>query len=119
VDTKHNNDGEQNEKDGLYNIEEINIHDDFEDGYVQAQEDNNPELDDVMEYNNMDGIQNDDPNTPGNNMDDLQSNFNDDEDDAGQDEDDANINYLKDHMNIENDTLDDIVPDNDVNDQDF
>jgi hypothetical protein len=119
VDTEQNNDGEQNERDGLENIEEINIHDDVEDGYVQAQEDNNPKLDDVMEDNNMDGIQNDDPNTSGNNMDDLQSNFNDDEDDAGQDEDDDNINYLKDHMNIDNDTLDDIVADNDVNDQDF
>jgi hypothetical protein len=72
-----------------------------------------------MEDNNMDGIQNDDPNTSGNNMDDLQSNFNDDEGDAGQDEDDDNINYLKHHMNIDNDTLDDIVADNDVNDQDF
>jgi hypothetical protein len=119
VDTEKNNDGEQNEKDGLYNIKEINIHDDFEDGYVQAQEDNNPELDDVMEDNNMDGIENDDPNTSSNNMVGRQSNFSDDEDDAGQDEDDDNINYLKDHLNIDNDTLDDIVADNDVNDQDF
>jgi hypothetical protein len=119
VDTEKNNDGEQNERDGLENIEEFNIHDDVEDGYVQEQEDNNPNLDDVMEDNNMDGIQNDDPNTSGNNMDDLQSNFNDDEGDAGQDEDDDNINYLKHHMNIDNDTLDDIVADNDVNDQDF
>ena len=46
-------------------------------------------------------------------------NFNDDEDDAGQDEDDDNINYLKYHMNIDNDTLDDIVVDNDFNDQDL
>jgi hypothetical protein len=36
-----------------------------------------------------------------------------------QDEDDDNINYLKDHLNIDNDTLDGIVADNDVNDQDF
>jgi hypothetical protein len=35
-----------------------------------------------MEDNNMDGIENDDPNTYGNNMDGLQSNFNDDEDDV-------------------------------------
>ena len=67
----------------------------------------------------MDGIENDDPNTFVNNMDDVHSNFNDDEDDAGQDEDDDNINYLKDHMNIDNDILDDIVADNDCNDQDF
>ena len=67
----------------------------------------------------MDGIENDDPNTFGNNIDGLQSNFNDDEDDAGQDEDDDNIKYLKEHMNIDNDKLDDIVADNNVNDQDF
>jgi hypothetical protein len=119
VDTEENNDGQQNEREGLENIEEIDIHDDFEDGYVQAQEDNNPKLDDVMEDINMDGIENDDPNTYGNNMDGLKSNFNDDEDDLGQDEDDDNINYLKDHMNIDNDTLDDIVLNNDGNDQDF
>jgi len=119
VDIEHNNDVQQNERDGLENIKEINIHDDVEDGYVQAQEDNNPELDDVMEDNNMDGIENDDPNTSGNNIDSLQSNFNDDEDDACQYEDDDNINYLKDHMKIDNDTLDDIVADNDVNDQDL
>lgn len=59
---------------------------------------------------------NDDPNTSGNNMDGLQLDFNDDEDDANQDKDDDNINYLKDHMNIDNDTVDDIVADNDVND---
>jgi hypothetical protein len=39
--------------------------------------------------------------------------------DAGQDEDDDNINYLKENMNIDNNTLDDIVADNNVNDQDF
>ena len=72
-----------------------------------------------MEDNTMDGIENDDPNTFGNNIDGLQSNFNDDEDDAGQDEDDDNIKYLKEHMNIDNDTLDDIVANNNVNDQDF
>ena len=84
VDTKHKNGGQQNEREGLENIEEIEIHDDVEDSYVQAQlEDNNPQLDDVMEENNMDGIENDDPNTYGNNMDVVQSNFNDDEDDAG------------------------------------
>jgi hypothetical protein len=120
VDIEHNNDVQQNERDGLENIEEINIHDDVEDGYVQAQEDNNPELDDFMEYNNMDGIENDDTNyTSGNNIDGLQSNFNDDEDDADQEEDDDNIKYLKEHMNIDNDKLDDIVADNNVNDQDF
>jgi len=42
VDTKKNNDGQQNEREGLENIEEIGIHDDVEDGYVQAQEDNYP-----------------------------------------------------------------------------
>jgi hypothetical protein len=120
VDIEHNNDVQQNERDGLENIEEINIHDDVEDGYVQAQEDNNPELDDFMEDNNMDGIENDDPNyTSCNNIDGLQSNFNDDEDDADQEEDDDNIKYLKEHMNIDNDKLDDIVVDNNVNDQDF
>ena len=67
----------------------------------------------------MDVIENDDPNTSGNNMDGLQSDFNDGEDGVIQDEDDDNINYLKDHMNINNDTLDDIVVDNDVNDQGF
>ena len=67
----------------------------------------------------MEGIKNDDPNTSGNNMDGFKLDFNDDEDDASQDEADDNINYLKDHMDIENDTLDDIVVDNDVNDQDF
>jgi hypothetical protein len=120
VDIEKNNDAQQNERDGLENIEEINIHDDVEDGYVQAQEDNNPELDDFMEDNNMDGIENDDPNyTFGNNIDGLQSNFNDDEDDADQEEDDDNIKYLKEHMNIDSDKLDDIVADNNVNDQDF
>jgi hypothetical protein len=88
VDIEKNNDGQQNEREGLENIEEIDIHDDVEDGYVHAQ-------DDVMEDNNMDGIENDDPNTSGNNIDGLQSNFNDDEDDVGQDEDDDNIKYLK------------------------
>ena len=67
----------------------------------------------------MDGIENDDPNKFGNNMDVVQSNFNDYEDDEGQDEDDDNIDYLKEHMNIDNDTLDDIVADNNVNDQDL
>jgi hypothetical protein len=120
VDIEHNNGVQQNEKEGLENIEEFEIHDDVEDSYVQAQlEHNNPELDDVMEENNMDGIENDDPNTYVNNMDDVRSNFNDDEDNVGQDEDDDKINYLKEHMNIDNDTLDDIVIDNNVNDQDL
>jgi len=120
VDTEHDNGGQQNERKGLENIEEIEIHDDVEDSYVQVQlEDKNLELDNVMEENNMDGIENDDPNTFVNNMDDVHSNVNDDEDDAGQDEDDDNINYLKEHMNIDNDTLDDIVADNNVNDQDL
>ena len=99
VDTEKNNDGQQNEREGLENIEEIDIHDDAKDCYVQAQEDNNTELDiDVMKDYNMDGIENDDPNTSSNNMDGLQLDFNDDEDDAGQDEDDDNINYLRDHI---------------------
>ena len=80
---------------------------------------NNRELDNVMEENNMNGIENYDPNTSINNMDDVHSNANDDEDDAGQDEDDDNINYLKEHMHIDNDTQDDIVVDNNVNDQDL
>ena len=120
VDIEHNNGVQQNEKERLENIEEIEIYDDVEDSYVQAQlEDNNPKLDDVMEENNMDGIEIDDPNTFGKNMDDVQSNFNDDEDDAGQDEVDDKINFLKEHMNIDNDTLDDIVADHNVNDQDL
>ena len=120
VDIEQNNDGQQNEREGLDNIEQIDIHDDVEDGYVHAQEDNNPKLDDVIENNNMDGIENDDPNTSGNNMDALQSNFiDDDEDDVGQDEDDDNTKYLKEHMNIDNDTLDDIVANNNVNEKDF
>ena len=41
------------------------------------------------------------------------------EDDVGQDEDDDSINYLKYHMNIDNDTLDDNVANNNVNNQDF
>ena len=73
-----------------------------------------------MQDNNMDCIENDDPNyTSGNNIDGLQSNFNDDEDDADQEEDDDNFKYLKEHINIDNDKLDDIVEDNNVNDQDF
>ena len=52
-------------------------------------------------------------------MDDVQSNFNDDEDDASQDEDDDKISYLKEHMNIDNDTPNDIVVNNNVSDQDF
>ena len=82
VDTEHDNGGQQNEREGLENIEEIEVHDDVEDSYVQAQlEDNNPKLDNVMEENNMDGIENDDPNTSVNNMDDVHSNVNND---AGQ-----------------------------------
>jgi hypothetical protein len=116
VDTEHYNGGQQNEREGLENIEEIEIHDDVEDSYVQPQlEDNNSELDNVMEENNMDGIENDDPTTYVNNMDDVHSNVND----AGQDEDDDNIDYWKKHMNIAYDTLDDIVADNNVNDQDL
>ena len=73
VDTKHNNGGQQNEREGLENNEEIEIHEDVEDSYVQTQlEDNNPKSDNVMEENNMDGIENDDLNTSGNNMDDVQ-----------------------------------------------
>jgi hypothetical protein len=67
----------------------------------------------------MDGIENDDLDTSGNNIDGLQSNYNDDEDDAGQDEEEDNIKYLKEHMNIDNDTLDNIVVDNNVNEKDF
>ena len=119
VDTEQNNDGQQNEREGLENIEEIDIHDDVEDGYFQTQEDKNLKLDDVMEGNNMDGIENDDPNTSSNNIDGLLSYFSDDEDDAGQDEDDDKIKYLKEHMNIDNDTLDAIIVDNNVNEQDL
>ena len=74
VHTQQNNDGQQNERDGLIeNIKEIDIHDDVENGYVQAQE-----------GNNMNGIENDDLNTSSNNIGGLQSNFNGDEDDVGQ-----------------------------------
>ena len=38
--TKHDNDVQQNEREGLENIEEIDIHDDVEYGYIRAQEDN-------------------------------------------------------------------------------
>jgi hypothetical protein len=48
VDTEQKNDSQQNEREGLENIEEIDIHDDVEDGYVHAQEENTLELDDVM-----------------------------------------------------------------------
>ena len=117
-------------KEGLENIVEIDIHDDVEDGYVQAQEDNNPKLDDLIEYNNMDDIENDDPNVSSNNINGLHSNFIDDEDYAGEDEDDYNttlaiccsknnIKYLQQHVNVNKDTLDEIVTDNNVNDQDF
>lgn len=34
VDTKKNNDGKKNQREGLDNIEENDIHDDVEDGYV-------------------------------------------------------------------------------------
>lgn len=68
---------------------------------------------------NIDGIENDNTDTFGNNMDGLQENFNDDKYDVSQDEHDDNINYLKDHMDIDNDTLDEIVAENDVNHQDF
>ena len=77
------------------------------------------ELHGVTKDNNMDGIENDDPNTSGNDLDGLQSELNDYEDDAHQDEDDDNINYLKYNMNIDNATLDDIVADNYANGQDF
>ena len=53
----------------------------------------------------MDDIENDHPNTFGNNMNVVQSNFNDDEDDAGQDDDDDKISHLKEHMNIDNDNV--------------
>ena len=77
----------------------------------------------------MDGIQNDDPNTSSNNIDGLQTNFIDVEDDEGEDEDEYNTNlagwcsknnikYLQEHMNIDNDALDDIVANNNVN-EDF
>lgn len=101
-------------------LKKLKIHDDAKDSYVQAQEDNiNTELHDVTKDNNMDSIENDDPNTSSNNMDGLQSNFNDDEDDANKDKDYDNIKYLKDHMNIDNDTLDGVVANNDVNEQVF
>jgi hypothetical protein len=53
-----------------------------------------------MEDNNIDGIENDDLNTYGNNIDGLQSNFNDYEYGASQDEDGDNIKYLKEHIVI-------------------
>ena len=59
-------------REGLENIEEIGIHDDIEDGYVQVEEGNIPNLDDIVEDNDMDGTENDDPTIDG-----LQSNFND------------------------------------------
>ena len=41
--TEHNNGGQQNEREGLENIEEIEILDDVEDSYVQTElEENNP-----------------------------------------------------------------------------
>ena len=73
----------------------------------------------LKEFKRWHKYKNDDPNTFVNNMDDVHSNVNDDEDDAGQDEDDDNINYLKEHMNNDNDTLDDIFANNTVNDQDL
>ena len=42
---------------GVYQkIEEIDIHDDVEDGYAQEEENNNTKLLDVTEDNNMVGI---------------------------------------------------------------
>ena len=71
-----------------------------------------------------------DPNASSNNINGLQSNFINDEDYAGEDEDDYNttlaiwcsqnnIKYLQEHVNINKDTLDEIVADNNVNDQEF
>ena len=90
MDNEEKNDSQWNEREVLENIEEIEIHDDVEDGYVQAQEGNIPNLDDFVEDNNMDGTKNDDPNTSGNNTDGLESSFNDNEDDESEDEDDEN-----------------------------
>ena len=126
VDTEEKNDSQQNEREGLDNIEKIGIHDDVEDGSSGTR----GNLDDLVEDNNMDGIENDDSNTFGNNIDGLQESFNDDKDEESEDEDDENttlvgwcrkknIKYLKEYMNIDNDTLDDIVADNNVNEKDL
>ena len=139
MNTEWNNDGQPNIDEGLGSREEMEIHDDVEDEYVEAQEcevDNNnqqyTELDDLIEDNNMDDIENVDPNASSNNIDGVQTYFidvEDAEDDEGEDEDEYNttlagwcnknnINYLQEHMNIDKDTLDDIVADNNVN-EDF
>ena len=73
----------------------------------------------------MDGTKKDDPNIDG-----LQSRFSGDEDDESEDEDDENttlagwcrkknIKYLKEYVNIDNATLNSIVADNNVNEEDF
>jgi len=76
----------------------------------------------------MDDIENVDPNASSNNIDGVQTYFIDVEDDEGEDEDEYNttlvgwcnknnINYLQEHMNIDKDTLDDIVAYNNVNEE--
>ena len=82
-----------------------------------------------MGDNNMDDIENDDPNTFGNNIYGLQTNFINAKDDEGEEKDDCNttlvewcsknnIKYLQGHMNIDKVTLNDIVVNNNVN-EDF
>jgi len=133
MNTEQNDDVRPNMDEGLGRRGEMEIHDDVEDEYYEAQEcevDNDnqqyPELDDLIEDTNMDDIQNDDPNTFSNNIDGLQTNFIDVEDDEGENEDDYNttlegwcsknnIKYLQEHMNIDKDTLDGIVVDDNVN----
>ena len=63
----------------------------------------------------MDDIENGDPNTSGNNIYGLQTNFIDVEDDEGEDEYDYKTTYLQEHMNIDKYTLDGIVENNKVN----
>ena len=55
VDTEQNNDIQQNEREVLENIKEIDIHDDVEYGYVHEEEGNIPNLDDLVEESVMDG----------------------------------------------------------------
>ena len=65
-------------------------HNDQLDDTIGHEKKQNPQLDDIIKDTNLDDIENDDPNTFGNNIDDLQSNFINDEDDADANEDDYN-----------------------------
>ena len=94
IDIQQKNDSQQNEREGLENIEQIIIDDDVEYGYVQTQEGNIPNLDDLIEDNNMEGIENDNPNTAGHNIYGLQSSLSDNEDDESEDEGDENVTLV-------------------------